>query len=326
MYKGKSPKPDPGKYRPISLASFLSKVFERLAKRQLEEFLESQHYFSNCRFGFRGARSTELALPHAWHDIVMAAEGGQCCLAAFLDVSKAFDCLNITYFIGMLERLGCSPRTVSWFRSYLGGRTQSVRVGQVGPTARVWRTGAPQGSVLEPFMFIIYLNFVLRAIERDVGCRSVCYADDTTLLFRVSASIEQVELEHVGKGVGRASDHSNRFGLVVNSSKTALVLSRKSQKELITDKLRVEVHGESLSLVPPTRCLGVVLDENMKRRLRISSISGKCDAVIASLARLRKTGACTGLLVRVYRGLFEPVLTYGVTLWGSYSERASSAK
>ena len=86
LYKGKGSRCDPGNYRPISLVSFLSKVFERLTKRQLEEFLNSQNFFSSCQFGFRSARSTELALAHAWHDIVASVEAGQCCLAAFLDV------------------------------------------------------------------------------------------------------------------------------------------------------------------------------------------------------------------------------------------------
>ena len=101
--------------------------------------------------------------------------------------------------------------------------------------------------MLGPFLFIIYLSFVLRAIERDVKCRSICYADDKTLLLRVSASVEREELEGVGTEIGRAMDHFNRFGLVVNSSKTALVLFRNSQRKLVTEELRNEVCGESLS-------------------------------------------------------------------------------
>jgi hypothetical protein len=318
LYKGKGAKVDPGNYRPISLVAFLSKVFERMVKRQLEEYLDCISFFSKNQFGFRSALSTELALSHIWHEVVSSAEKGKCCIGAFLDVAKAFDCVDHLHFLEMLKQLGCSETTVNWFGSYLDQRTQRVMVGGLQSEPCQLSIGTPQGSVLGPFIFIIYLNFVLRAIEEDVECRPVVYADDTTLLFRVSASKDRIdELEDVGMGIERAIGHFNRFGLVVNSSKTTIVLFHNPQRKLITRHLKVRVMGQDLPFNSSAKCLGLKLHEHMKWEPHLKSMSGKCYAVIASLARLRRTGADTSLLIQVYRALFEPVLTYSVALWGS---------
>ena len=317
LYKGKGAKSEPGSYRPISLLSFLSKIYERLVKRQFECYLDKNNFFSSNQFGFRGGLSTELALSHIWHEVVSTAEQGECCLAAFLDVAKAFDCLDHSYFLEMLKRIECSDNCVNWFNSYLVGRTQSVRMGGLNSGTRKLSIGTPQGSVLGPFIFILYLNFVLRAIERDVGCRPVVYADDTTLLFRVSVSDGIIDaLENVEGGIEKAISHFNRFGLVVNSAKTTIVLFHNPHRKLITKNLNMKIAGATIPFSPTVKCLGLLLHEHMKWTPHLQSISGKCTAVIASLARLRRTGADTSLLVQVYRALFEPVLTYGITLWG----------
>ena len=96
---------------------------------------------------------------------------------------------------------------------------------------------------------------------------------------------------------------------------------------MITDNFRVQVFGENLSLPPSVRCIGVVLDENMRWRPHLDSISGRCYAVIASPARLRRTGTDTSLRIQIYRALLEPVLTYGVALRGSsYANVVRSAE
>ena len=317
LYKGRGSKNDPGNYRPISLVAFVSKIFERIAKRQLEEYLDKINFFSNNQFGFRGARSTELALSHTWHEVVLNAEKGKCCLAAFLDVAKAFDCVDHSRFVSMLAGLGCSELCVSWFSSYLSRRMQRVAVGGLKSRECQLSIGTPQGSVLGPFIFIIYLNFVIRAVENDLSCRPIVYADDTTLLFEVSPNNVECDLRNAAAEVERAIDYFNRFGLVVNSSKTTLVLFSTLQRELVTDQIRLNIKGEHLPLSPNARCLGVLLNQHMKWEPHIKSMSGKCYAVVASLARLRRTGVDITLLLQVYRALFEPVLTYCVTLWGS---------
>jgi hypothetical protein len=317
LYKGKGARDEPGNYRPISLVSFISKLFERLTKRQFEEYLDTLEFFSKNQFGFRKARSTELALAHIWAEVVSAAEDGECCLGALLDVAKAFDCIDRAHFLEMLRCLGCTDLTVSWFRSYLSQRRQTVRVGGLDSVQREVPIGTPQGSVLGPFIFIVYMNFILLGIERDVRCRPVVYADDTTLLFRVSPHSLQNDLADVVGGIETAMDHFERFGLVVNSAKTSLLLFRTSQRELNTDSIRLKIKGVDLPLTVASRCLGLTLHEHMKWEAHVTSKFGSCYSIIASLARLRRTGAHKALLLQVYRALFEPVLTYGVTLWGS---------
>lgn len=314
LYKGKGARDDLNNYRPIALVSYLSKVFERLAKGQMEQYLERRGFFSRSQFGFRRARSTELALTHLWQEIVDANEAGELCLAVFLDVAKAFDCIDHRNFQKMLSLIGCSKTTVAWFNSYLKDRRQAVSIGGLSSQWELVRIGTPQGSVLGPFMFILYMNFIILSIQGAVQCRSIVYADDTTLLFRVNPRHLNDDLRVATSGVKSAMSQFEKLGLVVNAKKTLFVLFRSAQRGLEVDP--AVLSELAISLSPSATCLGVCLNEHMKWDSHVDALTMKCYAVISSLRRLRQVGATTTVLLKAYKALFEPILGYCIAVWG----------
>ena len=228
-----------GNYRPITLVDYVSKVFEKLVLRRLERHLDTLNFFVPSQFGFRRSRSTDLALAHMWQEVTDCVEGNQVCLGVFLDVAAAFNCLNHTYFLQMLENIGSDELTVRWFGSFLSNRIQSVVAGGTTSASAELNIGTPQGSVLGPYVFIILVNYVLLAIGRQTSCKVITYADDTTLLFRLSPSRVAEEAREIGSLLDSLVEAFNTFGLNVNTEKTGVTLFRSSGRNICLETLTI---------------------------------------------------------------------------------------
>ena len=301
-------------YRPISLVDYLSKVFEKIVLARLDKHLHSISFFSACQFGFRRARSTELALAHLWQEIADTVEGNQLCLGVFLDVSAAFNCLRHSYFLQALDLLGCNEVVVRWFRSYLSGRRQSVMVGGIESEWQEVVIGTPQGSILGPFMFLVLINFILLKIAAGDFCRTVTYADDTSLLFRIRPQVAQDDICAALKRVEDVVKIFERFRLVINASKTNITLFRPPQRSV--EIAPVRFCGERMPWTESVKCLGLTLHETLSWQVHLGTLSSKCYAVVAMLRRLRELGFPTSSLMFVYKTLLVPLLCYGLAVWG----------
>jgi hypothetical protein len=149
----------------------------------------------------------------------------------------------------------------------------------------------------------------------------VVYADDTTLLFQVPASSCSIgDLANVGASIEKAISHFNKFGLVVNSSKTTLVLFHNPQRKLITDSMSIEVMGQNIPLSYTAKCLGITLHDHMKWEPHLIPFPGSAMLLLLPLRDsegLVLTPTFLSRPARSQRALFEPVLTYCVACWGS---------
>ena len=166
-------------YRPISLLPSISKVFERVVYIQHEHYLRENEYLSNSQYGFRSSHSTEHANVEIVDRISSAVDQGQTPTAIYLDLSKAFDILNPKIMIEKLKYYGVSDSAIAWFASYLSERPHYVALGNDQSETKINSLGVPQGSILGPLLFIIYVN--------DLSCSTnffdfIQYADDTTLI------------------------------------------------------------------------------------------------------------------------------------------------
>ena len=188
LLKRKGDPSSPANYRPIALASFLSKLLEKCVKAQLERHLTSIQFFSPAQYGFLRGLSCDLALCDINEYVTKHCVGGGGVLGCFLDVAKAFDTISHDLFLNFLDYLDFSQETCRWFRSYLSDRLFAVHIGTSTSSNRMVSMGVPQGSVLGPYIFVIYINFLLQYISRETSLHAICYADDTTLLLPVSRS------------------------------------------------------------------------------------------------------------------------------------------
>ena len=153
----KGSKTDPANYPPISILPFLSKVFEKLIGKQISNYIEINNLFHSSQFGFRKHCSTALSIGRLCQEISYAFEAGQHLNAQFFDLKKAFDCMSHSILLNYLTRYGFQESSVLLLESYLNNRSQFVSVGSKHSDVRKLSIGVPQGSVLGPVLFLIYL-------------------------------------------------------------------------------------------------------------------------------------------------------------------------
>ena len=152
-------------YRPISLLSNFSKFFEKVMYNRLVEFAEKHDILYRCQFGFRKNHSTSHALIYLVNKIASAIDQHETTVGVYLDLSKAFDTLDHQILFAKLEHYGICDVTLQWFKSYFACRQQFVQFNQACSPMQTIQCGVPQGSILGPLLFIIYINDLLNASE-----------------------------------------------------------------------------------------------------------------------------------------------------------------
>ena len=174
-------------YRPVSFVSNLCKIFEKILMERINNFLSKHNTLSEKQFGFREGKSTQDAIAYLIKEIYQSVGTSKRALYVFLYLSKAFDTVCHPQLIECLENVGFRGTPITLIRSYLSNRTQFVKVNTAHSKESVIRYGVPQGTVLGPIVFSLYINELL---ELSSSGNVVSFADDTALFYTANSWAE----------------------------------------------------------------------------------------------------------------------------------------
>uniref|UniRef100_A0A3B1JSL1 Reverse transcriptase domain-containing protein n=1 Tax=Astyanax mexicanus TaxID=7994 RepID=A0A3B1JSL1_ASTMX len=278
---------DLNNYRPISNLPFLSKVLERTVACQLQHYLESQNLFEPFQSGFRPFHSTETALVKVINDLLVAADAGALNILLLLDLSAAFDTINHSILLSRLCELGIVGTALDWFSSYLTDRKQFISLAGYSSHTSVIKHGVPQGSVLGPLLFIIYI-LPLGPLLRHFNLDFHCYADDTQIYLSTS-SINNPPTTHLESCLSAIQNWMKDNFLMLNSNKTELILISTKAVLNQTPTLSLNFGGTVISPSTQVRNLGVLLDSTLSFTAHINSVVKTAFFHLRRIAKIRRS-------------------------------------
>jgi len=297
-------------YRPISLLPAMSKVFERCMADQIIDYFETNKLFYASQYGFRSGRSTELATLELIDRIStdLSHNTFPCCI--FMDLSKAFDTINHQILIEKLNSYGFDDNALTLLESYLTNRKQCVIFDNILSDITELSTGIPQGSILGPILFIIYINDIVNCCDK---LTPVTYADDTTLYFTFTnpREIEQ-QINHELKKVLEWLQINK---LSLNTSKTKMMVFRKKRTIPVPN---LTIDNNAIEAVTEFNFLGIVLDEQLNFKAHINMLCRKLCWSNYVLNQF-KHFLPIYILRTLYFTLVHTHLNYGILTWGCNS-------
>ena len=237
-------------------------------------------------------------------------DNGKFSIGIFLDLSKAFDTINHKILIKKLEHYGIRGVASKWFENYLADRKQSVKFCETQSEEMCIRSGVPQGSVLGPLLFIIYINDIQNCSKL---VSLVLFADDTNILY--SHECLKILNEIVQNEINKLADWLNVNKLSINIEKTKFILFRSKNKKINFD-LKISINGKFINQVKKTIFLGIVIDEFLTWREHLDFISKKIIKCAAVISRIRHFSNLNTLKL-IYYALVYPYLIYGNLIWGN---------
>lgn len=313
-------------YRPVAILSTISKIFELAAMTRLLGFLEKNNIVSSYQHGFTKNRNTTSAIFALLSRVVSELDAGMQVSGLFFDLKKAFDTVNHDLLCKKMYAMGIRGLALDWFSSYLRGRTQMVQYTSIDQTGCLRRhftsealilRGVPQGSILGPTLFLLFVNNLPNSIQSANVCQ---YADDTS--FSVSSpSIHSLEISSYIKSNSLYQWLIENY-LTLSEHKTQLLKFTKSRKFTQSSQFSILLDETPVFSSEAVKFLGMIVDERLNFYQHTDYVASKVSIGIFMMRTLAKT-VQSDVLLSAYYGLVYPYLVYAVPIWGSKSQRTT---
>lgn len=300
-----------GNYRPVSVLPIFSKGLEKIIHKRLYRFCEKHSILSPHQYGFRKGCSTELALLEQKELILSNIENRLLTLGIFIDFSKAFDRLNHETLLQKLLAYGVRGKALDIIRSYLQSRFQMVVIDGYHSNSRQMKNGVPQGSILGPLLFNLYINDI---VNIDSKVHMIIYADDTSIFFSGRNTSELIEAGN--RFLHKLNEWTISNSLVINSKKTKSVIFRSKGINNICQQQALTLGAQTIEMVKTVKVLGVMFNEYLRWDESIQSTAKKLSRVVGIIYKCREKLPSSVLLL-IYNSLFYSCFNYCFLVWGN---------
>ena len=296
-------------YRPISLVPIFSKIFEKLMFNRITAFFDKYNIISPSQFGFQTNKSTELAVNEICTFVKDTFENKETGFCIFLDFAKAFDTVNHEILLHKLEHYGIRGTALLWFRNYLKDRQQHTEIGNTLSDSHDIHCGVPQGSILGPLLFLVYINDIVHSSTLLKFC---LFADDTTIYYssKVDAETESILNAELSKVYNWLC--CNKLSLNMDKSSYLEFTNMKS------DKVTLKMANRVIDQKSVAKYLGVLIDEKLSWKPHIDNINLKIRRGIGMISKVRSFLLPTTIKTLYYSFIY-PYLDYNILNWSSSS-------
>ena len=297
-------------YRPISLLSPFSKIFEKCIYSQLIDYLNKKKLITNCEYGFRSNYSCSMAVSKISSEIIKNTDDKKTTCSIFLDLAKAFDTVDHEILLNKLKLYGIRGIPHQMISSYLSNRKMFTVVNGVTSNNQNITCGVPQGSTLGPLLFTLYVNDLPLATNFDVKL----FADDTNLTmsnYNVKDLQTNVnnELENIVDWM-----RSNKLSLNFTKTEFLLITKAKCQKSF-----EIKINGHAFQPSSYAKYLGVYIDDKLTWKKHVNTVCSKIGKDCWALARLRNY-VNQKTLLKVYHAMIQSHIQYCISTWGAASQ------
>ena len=258
-------------YRPISILSSFSKIYERVPYNRLAEFIDKFEILHKFQFGFHSNHSTNFALTYLINKIATAIDRKEMTGGVFLDLSKAFDTLN-HILSSKLERYGIRGMALKSIKSYFKDRKEIVQFNNVSSVHNFIHCGVPQGSILGPLFFILYVNYLPNASQL---AQPLLFSDDTSICY--SHSDPEVVATVLNEVIPNIDVWMKANKLSINVDKTYVIFQLKQKKR--TQDFSLSIDDKLITRKQQVKFLGVLLDKNLSWKPHINHICKKTESL-----------------------------------------------
>ena len=297
-------------YRPISILPVVSKLMERILYNQLSKYLEKESILSEYQFGFRSRHSTTTTLIDCTNEWYVNMDRGHYNLVVFLDIKKAFDTVNHDILLKKLEMYGLGDLALALLRSYLTDRTQKCQLQDMLSKQRKITCGIPQGSILGPLLFTLYINDLPNCLKHTTPRM---FADDTSLT-AAGETLSEVE-KRTNEDLRNVHNWLSANKLNLNIAKTEYVLIGSRHRINSLDiQPSINIDKQSVKRVKHSKVLGVQIDEHLAWTKHIEFIAGKISSGIGAIKKAKEF-VDRNTLVLIYNALVQPHFDYCCEVW-----------
>lgn len=308
-------------YRPISVINTIAKVFETCIKNKLMNYFEERNLFSHNQFGFLPGKGTDIAIAKHVDSITCSVNKHKYTLSMYLDFQKAFDFLDINILVNKLKQYGIGGNALLWLESFCRGRKQAVKINNILGDVLELFYGTPQGGVMGPVLFLIYINDLLNL---DLHSSVFAYADDTALV--CSAFNRESLNKKINNDLNKISNWLINNRLLINAEKTKCIMFFDTDvcKNELRNLFNLYCHKHlcvyncnctNIEIVEFVKYLGIFVDQRLKWNHHCNFLSTKLRKINYALYHIRNF-LTSNNLKQLYLSWFQSTLSYGIIHFG----------